>query len=315
MELRHLKYFVTVAEELNFNRAAERLMMTQPPLTEHIHHLEDELGIALFNRTKRKVELTPAGELFLERARSLLDEAAQCVLEVREAVSNERQRLVVGLPGFVFSRLVSEIMQEFHEWYPEVELSVQELDLPPNQLLQPLREQLVDLIFMSEQNIRDQNIKFERLEQTSLTVVLPSEHRLAKLPRLSLATLANEPTIFTLANLQSEVSVELKRAGKPGSKFNLQVTQMATALNLVQAGMGIALLPVSVRNMNYQGVVYKPLADLSLLTRLNLVWRNNDNSEVLQSFLEIAREVTQSRSEATTKVRSIPQVAAVGVAS
>lgn len=295
MELRHLRYFLVVAEELHFGRAAARLHMTQPPLSQQIRELEDELGVLLFQRTKRRVQLTAAGWAFREAARQILEQAEQAVRTAQRVHRGEIGSLTVGFVGSAMAGIFWEILLAFRTRFPKVELTLQELTT--GQQVQALRERRID-VGVLRPPIGEEDFVLETICREAFVVVLPSTHPLAAQRRIPLRALAHETVVLVPRDLEPGVeddTVEFcHRAGcypqrLPGA------TQMLTVIGLVAAGMGLSLLPASMRTLRGKGIVYRPAQDRMPPADLTVAWRRDNASSVVQAFLGVVQEVTHSR--------------------
>src|SRR6187431_794617 len=193
MELRHLRYFVAVAEELHFGRAAQRLHIQQPPLSRQIQLLEAELGFSLFERSRRRVELTPAGTALLGRARQVFDALEVAVHDARSASEGESGRLVIGYPSSLAYSGLTELLRAFRTRFPSVELSLREL--PPGDQIDGLKAGNLDVGFVRT-SLDDPTLVAELVRRESLMVVLPDDHRLATRRNIPLADLAREPFVM-----------------------------------------------------------------------------------------------------------------------
>jgi DNA-binding transcriptional LysR family regulator len=193
MELRHLRYFVTVAEELHFGRAAQRLQIAQPPLSQQIRQLEEELGVQLFHRTKRSVQLTEAGQLFLEEACQILTRAEQAIQIVQRADRGETGRLTLSFVGSATYSVLPVVLKVFRRRFPEVLLSLHEMTT--TQQVQALHEDRIHLGFVRPP-IYEQELMIESILKEPFVAVLPEFHRLANETQISLLTLANDPFIL-----------------------------------------------------------------------------------------------------------------------
>ena len=193
MELRHLRYFVTVAEELHFGRAAQRLQIAQPPLSQQIRQLEEELGVQLFHRTKRSVQLTEAGQLFLEEACQILTRAEQAIQIVQRADRGETGRLTLGFVGSATYSVLPVVLKVFRKRFPEVLLSLHEMTT--TQQVQALHEDRIHLGFVRPP-IHEQELMIESILKEPFVAVLPKFHRLANETQISLRSLANDPFIL-----------------------------------------------------------------------------------------------------------------------
>jgi DNA-binding transcriptional LysR family regulator len=294
MELRHLRYFVTVAEELHFGRAAQRLQIAQPPLSQQIRQLEEELGVQLFHRTKRSVQLTEAGQLFLEEACQILTRAEQAIQIVQRADRGETGRLTLGFVGSATYSILPGVLKVFRRRFPEVLLSLHEMTT--TQQVQALHEDRIHLGFVRPP-IYEQELMIESILKEPFVAVLPEFHRLANETQISLLTLANDPFILFPRYLGSGFYDQIVNMCQQVG-FQPQVAQeaiqMQTIISLVAAELGVALVPASVQNLQRVGVVYKALAESTSQVELAMIWRPDKISSVLQKFLEVTRQVASS---------------------
>ena len=206
MELRHLRYFVVVAEELHFRRAAERLHMSQPPLSQQIRALEEEVGATLLLRNQRQVELTAAGAAFLERAREILTLVEDAALEARRVQRGEVGRLAIGFVGSAMYSFVPELLRAFREQFPDVVLRLQELGT--SEQLRQLENGRLDVGFMRLPVLRPE-LRVETVCEEPVIAALPDLHPLAAKRRLSLEDLEGQPLVL------------LTRSGAPGLRAAL----------------------------------------------------------------------------------------------
>ncbi|MGH7999671.1 MAG: LysR family transcriptional regulator [Brasilonema sp.] len=291
MELRHLRYFVAVAEELHFGRAAERLHMTQQPLSQQIRQLEDELGVLLFHRTKRRVQLTEPGKAFLVEARHILLKAAQAVEIARQVAQGESGRLKVGFSGFATYSVLPKALRIFRERFPRVELELEEMTTSAQ--VQALQEQQIHLGLMIPP-IPDASLTLEPILKEPFVVILPETHPLATQLELALAMLANESFILVSRQLEPgyyDQCISLFQQAGFSPKVVQKASQKQTILGLVSAGMGVSLAPASIRNIHRAGVVYTTLNPSDVEVELVTVWRQDEALPVLRTFLEVMKEV------------------------
>lgn len=291
MELRHLRYFVAVAEDLHFGRAAERLHITQQPLSQQIRQLEDELGVLLFHRTKRRVQLTEPGKAFLVEARQILLKATQAVEIARQVAQGESGRLKVGFSGFATYSVLPKTLRIFRERFPRVELELEEMTTTAQ--VQALQEQQIHLGLMIPP-IPDTSLSFQPILREPLVVILPETHPLATQPELTLPMLANESFILVSRHLEPgyyDQCISLFQQAGFTPKVVQKASQKQTILGLVSAGMGVSLAPASIRNIHRTGVVYITLNTLNAEVELVAVWRQDEPLPVLQTFLEVMKEV------------------------
>ncbi|BAZ10771.1 LysR family transcriptional regulator [Calothrix sp. NIES-4071] len=291
MELRHLRYFVTVAEELHFGRAAERLQMAQPPLSHQIRQLEEELGVQLFYRTKRSVQLTEVGRLFLEEARQVLTQADQAVQIIQRASFGEVGRLALGFVGSATYSILPDALKTFRKRFPRIILSLHEMTTA--EAVQALHAKRIHLGFVRSP-INDEELIIESFFKESFIVALPESHPLAQETKICLQMLANEPFILSPRHLGSgfydQIIAMCQKSG-----FSPQVAQeavqMQTIVSLVAAELGVAIVPSSMQNLQRVGVIYKVLAEENPQVELAMIWRRNETSPVLHKFLDTIREL------------------------
>lgn len=279
MELRHLRYFVAVAEECHFGRAAARLHIAQPPLSQQIKQLEAELGVVLLARSTRRVELTAAGESYLEHARAILaavDEAGEVAARV---AAGEVGRLAIGFTGTATYELLPMLARTLDEDFPDLQLELRGEMLTPAQVA-ALREHTLDLAFLRPP-VRDPGLDVRVLRKEPLIAVLPAAHPLAGKSRLRLADLRDERFITYPSQHRSVVYEAVfdacQRAGFTPT-HTLEVTETSTLVVFVAAGLGVALVPASVQHLNITGAVYLPLAGTTQEVELAVATRAEDDS-------------------------------------
>ncbi|GAA6623170.1 LysR family transcriptional regulator [Scytonema sp. NUACC26] len=291
MELRHLRYFVVIAEELHFGRAAERLHMTQQPLSQQIRQLEAEIGVLLFHRTKRRVQLTEAGKAFLEEARQILHKASQAVEIAKQVARGENGKLTVGFSGFATYSLLPKVLRIFREQFPLVELELEEMTSSAQ--VQALQHHQIHLGLMIPP-IPGTEFVQESILREPLVVILPETHPLATQPELKLSALANESFILVSRHLEPgyyDLCISLFQQAGFSPKVVQKASQKQTILGLVSADMGVSLAPASIRNIHRTGVVYTTLSPLNVEVELMAVWRQDETSTVLQTFVRVIREI------------------------
>jgi DNA-binding transcriptional LysR family regulator len=290
MELRHLRYFVTVAEELHFGRAATRLAIVQPSLSQQIRQLEDELGFPLLYRTKRSVELTDAGKVFLAEARQVLAQVREAKRAAQRAYRGEVGRLVVGYISSSTYDLLPLMLRVYRERYPAVEVALRELTT--REQLRALEEEYIQ-VGLLRLPISAPLVHVEVVRREPIVCVLPEEHPLAMHERIAVSLLANEPFVLQASQRGAGYSVQLLQLClSSGFSPNViqEVTEMHTIVSLVAAGMGVSLVPLSARNIRSQGVVYRELEGAATLTEMAVAWRHDTQSALVQNFLSVARE-------------------------
>jgi len=291
LELRHLRYFVAVAEELHFGRAAARLNVAQPALSQQIKQLERELGALLLARTKRRVALTEPGRLFLAEARRTLTQAALAVEVARGAEAGQVGRLRIGYVDAALWSPLPEVIRAFRERYPRVALTM--FERLPAEHPADIRRGDVDLA------IGPPPLAAAQLEVTPFTqepgmVAVPAEHPLAGREAIAISELADAPWVLVPARVPSRLrDLTLRAAAAAG--FTPRVAQEAreldTLIALVSAGLGVTLVPASAARFSRPGVVFRPLAGEALSFRLVAIRRRGLAAPAVRSFLEVLREV------------------------
>ncbi|OLP15533.1 LysR family transcriptional regulator [Leptolyngbya sp. 'hensonii'] len=287
MELRHLRYFIILAEELHFGRAAERLHIAQPPLSQQIRQLEVELGFQLFYRTKRKVQLTEAGQLFLGRCQDILQQLEQAIQLGQQAHRGEAGHLRVGFVGSAAYNVLPPILRAFRSQTPTVTLELQELTT--DQQLRWLQEGRIDIGFVRPP-VKGSTIHSTVIFQESLIVALPESHILTTQTHVATKSLFQESFILfprSLAPGLYDPIISLCRQAGFSPQIAQEAIQMQTIVSLVAAEMGVAIVPASLQNLQRQGVVYKTLQEETPTVELALIWRVHP-SPTVQRFLEIA---------------------------
>lgn len=289
MELRRLRYFVTVAEELHFGRAAEKLHMSQPPLSIQIRALEGELGVMLLKRTQRHVSLTHAGQAFLQEARKILAQVEQAVLTTRRAGRGEIGELAVGFISVADYNLLPIVLREFRRRFPLVNLTLRESTTDIQ--IQDLIAGRIDVGFVLPP-ISASGIESVAVLREPLIAALPQRHPLAARPgKITLSKLAGSPFILfprRMAPGLYDAVVSFCRAAGFSPQVEQEAVQMQTIVSLVSAELGVALIPESLKNLQRAGVVYKALRERSPMTEIHLAWRKGDDLPALKLFVELA---------------------------
>jgi DNA-binding transcriptional LysR family regulator len=290
VELRHLRYFVAVAEERHFGRAAERLHIAQPPLSRQIRRFEAELGEPLLYRTTRSVELSPAGAVMLERGREILAAADAAFEEARRAARGEYGRLAVGFTGSATYALLPALAAAMRKELPGVVLDLQGELLTPAQVTRLLDGSL-DLGLLRPP-VRERDLLTEVLRSERLVAVLPRTHRLAAAEAVPLEQLKGEPFVTYPSHFRSVVHDAVADACaahgfKPVAAH--EVGETATLVSFVAAGLGVSLVPESVCNMTVEGAIYRPLERDTTHVELAIAWRSDDARPVLAGALDVIR--------------------------
>ena len=297
MELRHLRYFIAVAEELHFGRAAERLHMSQPPLSQQIRQLEDELGFALFHRTKRTVKLTVAGEQFLVSTRQIFEQLNRAIENGRLHDRGETGQLAIGFVSSAAYNVLPELLQRFRERYPLVELLLREM--ATRQQLSALAEGRIDVAILRPP-IDMPGLEWTLLLEEALVVALSDEHPLAHRPQISIVDLRSETFISfprQLAPGLFDCAIQLCQQADFSPNIVQETTQLQTIVSLVAAGMGIAIVPSSIQNLQRRGVVYRHLDEATPLAEMAIAWRVGETLPVVRNFLKEVPPVSTSETD------------------
>ena len=292
MELRHLRSFVAVAEELHFGRAAARVHIVQPALSRQIRALEEELGVRLFERDRRRVALTPAGATFLDEVRGLFEHVNRAVEAARQADRGERGSLRIGYVPAMVSTGLPEMVRSFRNRYPDVDLQMHEMN--PAMQVEALLGERVDVGFVRGP-IHEPALATETVLEEPLVAALPSGHRLGGHKRIRLAMLAGEPFVLQARSSgpgsHDQILAVCRSAG-----FSPRVVQegsYAEVASLVASGAGVAIVPASLRSIRRAGVLYRPLSERPT-TQLDMTWRKNATSPVLAAFLSQVQQSARS---------------------
>jgi DNA-binding transcriptional LysR family regulator len=297
MELRHLRYFVAVSEELHFARAAERLRITPPSLTQQIQALETELGVRLLNRTKRSVALTEAGRNFLDEARKTLRQAEKTELVGRQAGRGDLGRIEIGyMTSSACSGIVARSIAKFHHQHPLVDIHLQKLETPEQ--LRLLAERRIDLGFIRPPDRYPLGLVGVPVFRQRVVIALPARHRLAKSRQLKCTDLAKE--VFIAPSVEAELAFRgyVAAIAEQGG-FEPIVAGRApdylTILTLVSAGLGLAAVPESFTRFQIPGVEYRAV-DLEKEALISLAYRRDDRAPAILSFVTSVKQ-TLGKSE------------------
>ena len=293
MEIRHLRYFVAVADELHFTKAAAKLRTAQPSLSQQIRRLERELGAELLVRTNRSVELTDAGRVFLEHARRVLAEADRARDAVSSAIKGELGTLTIGFASTTADELLPELFVSYRAHHPGVDLTLRELRNPDQ--IRALLDGQLD-VGLGTHRIVDPRLSTMVLRQMRLVIAMPAHHPLAGRRDLRLQDLATERWIHPLGHW-GPLHAACARAGFEPLIVH-EETQHATRMMLVAAGVGLALDMESTLHPATQHIVYRPLVEPELTVQLVAVWRPERSSLILTGFLDTARAVAASTRDA-----------------
>src|SRR6266481_5365518 len=294
MELRHLRYFVAVAEEGHVTRAAERLGIQQPPLSQQIRALEAELQVQLFRRKPRGVELTQAGQALFAEAQAILRQVAHAVTAVHRTARGEAGRIGLGFTSSAsFHPFVPQSIRDYRETHPGVALSLEESGT--GELVASLLEERLDAAFVRSPIGPAEGIAVHSVLDEAMLAALPAGHALAgpAARPLALAALAAETFILYRRplgpGLYDAIIAACQRAGY-SPQIGQEAPRMLSTLSLVAAGLGVTLVPQSMRRLRVHGVVYRALDHgAGLVAPLNLAYRRTDSSAAAQRFIALVR--------------------------
>ena len=292
MDLRHLRYFVAVAEERHFGRAAERLHMAQPPLSQQIRQLEAELGVQLLHRTTRRVDLTEAGRAFLARARAILDELDEAAHEARRVAAGAVGHLAIGCVGSATYSLLPALSRALAHELPGVDFSFRGEMLAPDQA-EALRAGAIDVALLRPP-VADLSLAVVPLRQDRLVVAVPAEHPLAARRQVRPADLRGVDLIVHSADRRSVMyGVVLRLLHDAGvePRIRHEVGETSTLITLVAGGLGVAMVPEPVTALALDGVAYRPLVRPAATVELALAHRADRSEPHLLRTLEVIRRV------------------------
>lgn len=294
MELRHLRYFLVVAEEGQFTRAASRLAMQQPPLSQQIRLLEEEIGFELFERLPRGVVLTEAGKAFAQDAYRIIESLQQSVEHAARIARGELGTILIGLTSSAsFHPLTTEAIREFRRLHPDVGIDLVELNAA--EVNERLAGGLVHVAFLRKPVESPPGLSFEVLEEEPMVVVLPEDHRLVagRQADIALRALADEPFIFVrrpgAPGMYADILNACREAGF-SPKVVREVPRMLSGIKLVSTGLGVTLVPASMQRYNQAGVVYRRLKKPHALTApLTLSFPTTQQNGAASRFVEFVQ--------------------------
>jgi|SRR5579859_664031 len=287
MELRHIRYFLAVAQELNFTRAAALVHIGQPPLSQQIKDLEAEVGAQLFRRLAQGAELTVAGRAFLEQIEGVLPQVERAKVAAQRAARGEIGSLHVGFTSSsAFSTVVPSAIRSFRRAYPEVDLSLEEAGT--TRLTNGLLKGELDIVFLRPGATVSQDLQIRLLSEEPMLVALPTCHPAAAANEISLIDLRDEPFILfpraTGATLFDTIIAACRDAGFEPI-LGQSAPQIDSIVNLVAAELGVSLVPASMNQLQVSGVVYREIAGVAPIARLALAVRRGETSKVVRNFI------------------------------
>lgn len=281
MELRRIRYFLTLAEELNFSRAADKLHIAQPHLSRQIQELEKEIGAQLFYRTKRQVELTDAGKTFLKKAYEIFELIEEASISARLSSTGTEGEFKIGFTGTVQD--VIPTIQHYRQLFPNIRIILKLMS--SNKQIVALNEKKIDIALISIP-IYNKNVHVKPLKNMPFVVALPENHHLANKPSVSIQELANEPFIMTpkiAGTMYYDIVMQAFQKYDLSPNLSIQAYDLQTVLLLVAAGLGVTVTPSPINAFN--GIVYRKLEDIDLKVVGSIAWRKDNKSEILNNFL------------------------------
>jgi DNA-binding transcriptional LysR family regulator len=294
-ELWQLRYFVAVAERLHFGRAAQALHISQPPLSRAIRGLEERLGVALFARSRRRVELTVEGGRLLEEARRTIAQLERAVLELRSMASGEQGRLRIGFVSLADYGVLPGLLKAFKTARPGVTLALREMLSPEQAVALAAGELEFGLLLPPVAGAAQ--LDHLVVQRERFVAALPARHRLARAPgKLAVNELAGEPLVMVPREIAPGLyDIVTGLAARAGISFNVaqEAIQMQTVVSLVSSGLGAAIVPASVANLGRRGVAYRELADRHPRLDLWLAWQRGALGAAARDFLAHARRIAR----------------------
>lgn len=295
MDFRRLQYFVAVAEEANIGRAASRLSVSQPPLTRQMQQLEEEVGTPLFQRTRKGVQMTNAGQVLFEEARNILFLATRARERTRMAGLGQSGRLDIGVFGSN-TLVMPQLLHAFRLQFPDVEVIVHAMN--KERQLEALYDRRVTVGF-NLLGLKLAGIANEKVRSEPLMVAINVADPLSKRPSISLQEISDRPMVIFASgprpNLMDMVfALCLEEGFQP--EISQEVVDSVTAVSLVAAGFGVALVPATVSQLRLPGVVFRRLnKSPSVMVDINCIYRRDDGSPILQAFLKTIRQMRKTR--------------------
>jgi DNA-binding transcriptional LysR family regulator len=289
MELRHLRYFIAVAEELHFGRAAERLYIAQSALSQQILSLESELGVQLLERTKRWVRLTTAGHTLLKDSRDIMHRVEQAIERSQRVARGEIGQLRIGFTILTLHTVLPSVLATFRDHHPNVQLILSEMSTQAQ--LEALCAKQIDVGFLHPP-INSPDLELFDIKTETMMVVLPSQHPLTQLKRLTMRSLSPYPLIIHPRHegpvlydqiLQLYANVDCQ------PKIAQEVTTSPTRIGLVAAGIGVTFVPEGLCTLTYPGIVYKKLSGSVPELSYAIAWQREGSLPLVQSILNISR--------------------------
>ncbi|MCP3965694.1 MAG: LysR family transcriptional regulator [Lentisphaerae bacterium] len=295
MELTHLKYFIAVAEELHFGRAALRLNIAQPPLSQQIKRLEDELDLKLFKRTSRKVNLTEAGQVFYEEAKSVVGRAEGAKKRMEDLALGRRGSLSIGFNSPAMQRVLAKALKRHMELFPDVELRL--IELGSHKQFEALDKGELDIALLRPYGRELLEYDVQLLFQDEYIAVLPKEHRLSSKNELHLADFSSDSLVMFSKEINPELYddlLEIIRAAGASPTIVQEAASKNTMLALVEAGVGWGLVPKESMKKSAYDVEFIPIKDVLPKIDICAVTTSGTKPKVLQDFLKTVDDIKKA---------------------
>jgi DNA-binding transcriptional LysR family regulator len=295
MELRHLRYFVVLAEELHFGRAALRLAITQPPLSFAIQALEKELDVRLLDRDNKRVSLTPAGKAYLTEARAILDRLGHANDTARSVATGKLGRLDIGFTGSMVYREVPRIVSGFFDRHPGIEVTLRELS--STEQIEGLQHGQLHAGFVNTQFVPE-GLAGLALRDDLFVCCLPESHALAGRSEIDLMELSGDPFIMFVRDISpanyDNVIATCRQAGfEPRTRYAAR--QWLTIAALVANGLGVSLVPASIRRSGIAGAIFVPIRSARAVSTAYLLWHAESKTPALKYFLDLSAAMLCTR--------------------
>ncbi|WP_413729951.1 LysR substrate-binding domain-containing protein [Sodalis sp. RH22] len=295
LELRHLRYFLAVASELHFGRAAQLLNIVQPALSMQIKALEGVLGVRLFNRTNRHVELTEAGRIFFHEAKMILEKVDHAALLASRAGAGEIGQLNIGFSGnSAYSGVLSSTVRSFRQQYPQVDISLNEMSIRSQ--LQGLQKSQLDIGYVTLYSVSiPESIKIAQVGAWPWMIALPSDHAMANQEIIDLALLADE-TFFVFTDSESNfelLPILQKICGFIPEKIKPVRNAMAI-MTMIAGGLGVSILPETLSRIKLENIIYRKLPKNDQTAKLAVACRIDEDNPIIENFLRLAMKKTNN---------------------
>lgn len=294
LKFHQLEYFIAVAEELHFGKAADKLNISQPPLSQQIKKLEDNLNIKLFNRTKRRVELTNSGQLFLQDAYKILEQVEMATDKLKQSSNGEIGELVLGYSSYSIFDILPMILKEFYKLYPNINLKLKHMSTSEQEAAFQNSEIHVGLLCPP---INQKELHLDVIYSQPFVVALPSDHPLVNRGEkhsLNIRELSNYPFIMTPRSIGRgyyDRIINICFDGNFSPQVVQEVNELHELISLVSTGLGISIVPKSLTQFNKDNVTYMMLNNDNYLVETALVCKSNETSKIVFNFLEIAKKI------------------------